>query len=432
MKKCVMIFILFLFLTVAVINAQTNVSVSQVQGLSDYTLVMLRGNIVQQSDENRYLFRDTTGQIDIIIPQDRWGGLYIAPSDLVEAAGELRRNERTGQVEVHVNSIARAATPAAPASAPMPFYQAAPTFTPAPFAPAAPAGGEFASPSRATSPLELPAWQSGRLPVQGNRTGFFAGLELGMENFPGNEYIQTHFVAYRNAFSNGAFIFYGGIYHSLKLSEDIPRELSLELSLKYNIFLGSASTLSLFLENDSALDLLPCQENYSFHSLFLENDNTLDLHPCRENCFHLTGSLQPGISFISRLGSGNIYSRLSTPFTYSFDTLDLTFTLGWSSDLGLGFELSSYSLVVPNTAYNGFDINIHLQHGTLFSKITLGIPSDLDQGLFITPELKFTPQSGIFSLYAKCDIGGISSSTGGLHFYPVLGIMFNLRGAGRS
>jgi len=384
MNKRVRIFCLVLFFTAAIINAQTG------------TNITLRGNILQQTGENRYLFRDSTGLYDLVISQDRWGGLYVGPSDLVDIAGELIRNEWTGQVEVYVNSITIASINAPPVFAPAP-----PAFTPAPFYPAAPMN------TVGPSPMELPSWQSGRLPGIGGRTGFFTGLELGLGNFSGTENVQTHFLAYRNAFGNGAFNFYGGIYHSLRFSEDLPRDLSLELSLSYNIFPGSASTLSLFLENDNNFELSPCPKN---------------------NCLHFTGNLRPGISFITGFGSGNIYSRISTPFTYSFETLDLAITLGWISDRRFGVELSSYSLINPNPAYNGFDIGIYFQSGTLFSKITLGIPADLNQGLIISPELKFTSQSGIFSVYARGNIRGISSGTGGLQFYPVIGVMFNLGG----
>ena len=56
---------------------------------------VLRGNIVQQLGSDRYLFRDSSGEIVIKIKHDRWWGLTVGPNDLVEIGGELKRDKKT-------------------------------------------------------------------------------------------------------------------------------------------------------------------------------------------------------------------------------------------------------------------------------------------------------------------------------------------------
>ena len=59
---------------------------------------VLKGNIVQHLGGDRYLFRDSSGEIVIKIKYDRWWGLSVGPSDLVEIGGQLKR-EKNGWIK---------------------------------------------------------------------------------------------------------------------------------------------------------------------------------------------------------------------------------------------------------------------------------------------------------------------------------------------
>ena len=59
---------------------------------------VLRGHIVQHLGSDRYLFRDSTGDIVIKIKHNRWWGLSAGPNDLVEIDGELKR-EKNGWIK---------------------------------------------------------------------------------------------------------------------------------------------------------------------------------------------------------------------------------------------------------------------------------------------------------------------------------------------
>ncbi|MCL2008154.1 MAG: NirD/YgiW/YdeI family stress tolerance protein [Treponema sp.] len=59
---------------------------------------VMTGHIVQHLGSDRYLFRDSTGDVVIKIKHDRWWGLSVGPNDLVEIGGELKR-EKNGWIK---------------------------------------------------------------------------------------------------------------------------------------------------------------------------------------------------------------------------------------------------------------------------------------------------------------------------------------------
>ena len=85
------------------------VTVAQVQVFAHKTPVIVRGNIVQAIGSDKYIFRDSSGDIILKIGPKEWMffGSTIAPSDTIEISGELRRNQKNWQkpVEIHARYI---------------------------------------------------------------------------------------------------------------------------------------------------------------------------------------------------------------------------------------------------------------------------------------------------------------------------------------
>ena len=79
------------------------VTVSQAKTLPDDSLVVLTGNIIQSLGDEKYTFRDSTGDITIEIDRKIWRGLSVGVSDLVEISGEV--DIERGRVEIEVKSI---------------------------------------------------------------------------------------------------------------------------------------------------------------------------------------------------------------------------------------------------------------------------------------------------------------------------------------
>jgi uncharacterized protein (TIGR00156 family) len=76
----------------------TTVTVAQVQTFWNKAPAILQGNIVAHLGGDRYMFRDSSGEIMIKIKHDRWWGLSVGASDLVEIGGELKR-EKNGWIK---------------------------------------------------------------------------------------------------------------------------------------------------------------------------------------------------------------------------------------------------------------------------------------------------------------------------------------------
>ncbi|MCL2520622.1 MAG: NirD/YgiW/YdeI family stress tolerance protein [Spirochaetaceae bacterium] len=66
-----------------------NVSVQQAHSLANRARVILSGYIVRHARGEHYVFRDDSGEIEITINRQRWNGLQVSPSDLIEISGEV-------------------------------------------------------------------------------------------------------------------------------------------------------------------------------------------------------------------------------------------------------------------------------------------------------------------------------------------------------
>ena len=77
-------------------------TVGQAALFANKTPVVMKGNIIQALSHDRYIFRDATGDIAIKIKRDRWFGLTVSPSDVVEIYGEFKRDKKNWQL-IHVD-----------------------------------------------------------------------------------------------------------------------------------------------------------------------------------------------------------------------------------------------------------------------------------------------------------------------------------------
>lgn len=67
-------------------NATT---VKDAHGARDDTPVVLTGKIVNSLGDEKYTFRDDTGEIMIEIDDDEWHGLKVTPENTIEIFGEV-------------------------------------------------------------------------------------------------------------------------------------------------------------------------------------------------------------------------------------------------------------------------------------------------------------------------------------------------------
>lgn len=70
---------------------------------SDNSPVVLVGSIVKQIDDNEFLFKDSTGQVEIDVSKRAWAGQTITPQDTIEIRGFL--DKEWHQTEIEVKSV---------------------------------------------------------------------------------------------------------------------------------------------------------------------------------------------------------------------------------------------------------------------------------------------------------------------------------------
>lgn len=82
------------------IGTTSIVTVAQAKELPDDAWVTLRGNITQRLTDDNYLFKDSTGEIQVDIDHDKWQGQTVSPTDLVEITGEVDKDWNSIEIDV--------------------------------------------------------------------------------------------------------------------------------------------------------------------------------------------------------------------------------------------------------------------------------------------------------------------------------------------
>ncbi|MBM3069960.1 YgiW/YdeI family stress tolerance OB fold protein [Enterobacter sp. RHBSTW-00994] len=73
---------------------------AKVKDLKDDAWVKLRGNITERQSDDRYLFRDESGTVNIEIDHKRWNGQTITPQDKVEIQGKVDKEWNEFEIDV--------------------------------------------------------------------------------------------------------------------------------------------------------------------------------------------------------------------------------------------------------------------------------------------------------------------------------------------
>ncbi|MNV58612.1 hypothetical protein D3C71_1509980 [compost metagenome] len=73
---------------------------AKVKDQKDDSWVKLRGNIIERLSDDRYLFRDTTGTVNVEIDHKRWNGQTITPQDQVEIQGKVDKEWNEFEIDV--------------------------------------------------------------------------------------------------------------------------------------------------------------------------------------------------------------------------------------------------------------------------------------------------------------------------------------------
>ena len=67
-------------------------TVSQVKDEQDDAWVTVKGNITKKLSKDKYLFKDSTGEIVVEIDSKYWQGVEVSEKDVVELSGEVDKD----------------------------------------------------------------------------------------------------------------------------------------------------------------------------------------------------------------------------------------------------------------------------------------------------------------------------------------------------
>ena len=75
-------------------------TVKEAQGMPDDAVVTLRGNIVRYLGKDLYVFKDSTGTVNVDVDDDIWRGQDVSPEDTVEITGEVDKDWLSLEIDV--------------------------------------------------------------------------------------------------------------------------------------------------------------------------------------------------------------------------------------------------------------------------------------------------------------------------------------------
>lgn len=83
-------------------SATSATAVKEALRMRDESYVTVRGNIVKRLTDDKYLFRDATGEIVVDIDKEDWAGITVGPNDTVELSGEIDRDFNKVEIDVGI------------------------------------------------------------------------------------------------------------------------------------------------------------------------------------------------------------------------------------------------------------------------------------------------------------------------------------------
>jgi len=80
-------------------------TVAKAKEMKDDSWVKLRGNITERVSDDRYVFRDASGTVNVEIDDKHWNGQTYTPQDQVEIQGKV--DKEWNDFEIEVKQIAK-------------------------------------------------------------------------------------------------------------------------------------------------------------------------------------------------------------------------------------------------------------------------------------------------------------------------------------
>lgn len=76
-------------------------TVQQAKAMHDGATISLRGNLIDDRGDDKYVFRDKTGSIDTVIPRSVFDGRTVKPDNMISINGRLDTKTQPPLVRVN-------------------------------------------------------------------------------------------------------------------------------------------------------------------------------------------------------------------------------------------------------------------------------------------------------------------------------------------
>lgn len=215
--------------------------------------------------------------------------------------------------------------------------------------------------------------------------------------------------------------------------EDISQYLDFDLTLTYNLSLGSASTLLFEVDNQlSSFAISPDFNSY------------------------VEGSLTPRVRFTQKTDFGSFFAQVTTPIGYLDDDsgILLRSRLGWTSTFGLRLWTQLDSSLDPMEIYQGWRVFVAYGADSFSLDVTTRGYKDTSTGYRIDPNFEYylgdatlrvggilwgvgtdgmninvTPgvdySLGALAFYIECEFADVTAKKGEMSISPALGVSFS-------
>jgi hypothetical protein len=186
--------------------------------------------------------------------------------------------------------------------------------------------------------------------------------------------------------------------------EELYQTPYLEEEVGYNLSLGAASTLYLFLNNSNNFYLSPD----------IEETNKLD------------GSLEPGVKFTQAFGFGDLYAQAGFPIGYLSQvkeadiTIDSSLLLGFAHGSGFGAELTFNLALSPESEYTGTELLFSYETGAIYAEVDIVTDKEFSS-YTVTPEFEYSLNA--LTLWADIEFAGIGEDD--IIISPTVGVKYS-------
>ena len=87
-------------------NQAAHITIKEALNMGDEAKVVLQGNIVNSLGDEKYTFRDETGDIVVEIDDEDWRGINVTPENVLEISGEVDKDfMETPKIDVDVVTL---------------------------------------------------------------------------------------------------------------------------------------------------------------------------------------------------------------------------------------------------------------------------------------------------------------------------------------